>query len=227
MDTTVTPAGIASLLARNLIAPIGVLFFAWSATNLLILYYLDTVLEFAVLMLLIGRHVTGIGPAGSTTRPFEGPADWIKMGAASLVLAIIIGLPLGAPLFILLSNYQFSWEEVLNSTFMGALASQAAASLFGAYQAHQMLLARSDDEHVLKHRVAFVFGRWLVMCFAAAFVPAWLLGRRFGGFVLVAIYAGTSIYFELFPGRALRWLNPKEAAADEREQAKVRDKSPR
>jgi hypothetical protein len=226
MDTTATPATIASIVARNLIAPFGVLFLGWSAANLLVLYYLDTVLEFAVVIVLVGRHVTGIGPEGAKTRPFSGPLDWIRMSAAALFASVLIGLPLGVPLFMAVAGWDVSWSELMSTTFLWALASQAAASVYGGFQAHRMLLARSDDEHVLKHRAAFVFGRWLVMCFAAAFVPSSLLGRRLGGAVLVAIYAGASLYFELFPGSALRWLNRKEADADEREQAKARTKPP-
>ncbi len=227
MDTTATPAAIAALIARNLVAPFGVLFLGWSATNLLILYYLDTVLEFAVLIVLIGRHVTGIGPAGAKTRPFNGPGDWIKMSIAALFAAVLIGLPLGVPVMMVAGAYDVSWSELMDRTFLWALAAQAVTSVSGAVQAHRMLLARSDDEHVLKHRAAFVFGRWLVVVFAVVVVPFTLLGRWLGGAVLVAIYAGASVYFELFPGRALRWLNPKEARADEAEQEKARAKTGR
>ena len=221
MDTTATPAAIASLVARNLVAPFGVLFLGWSPTNLLVLYYLDTVLELAVLMVLIGRHVTGIGPAGAPTRPFAGPADWVRMSVAALLAAVLIGIPLGVPVMLVAGAFDMTWAELFDRTFLWALAAQAVASVTGAAQAHRMLLARSDDEHVLKHRTAFVFGRWLVVVIAVAIVPVSLLGRWLGGAVLVTIYAGASVYFELFPGRALRWLNPREARADEIEQAKT------
>ena len=221
MDTTATPAAIATLIARNLVAPVGVLLFGWSATNLLLLYYLDTVLEFAVLIVLVGRHVTGIGPTGTPTRPFNGPADWVRMSIAAIFAALLIGLPLGVPLVMVLGAFDVSWRDFLDPTFLWALAAQAAASVSGAVQVHRMLLVRSDDEHVLKHRAAFIVGRWMVLVLAVAMVPYAWLGRRLGGAVLVAIYAGASVYFELFPGRALRWLNPKEARADEIEQMKA------
>jgi hypothetical protein len=44
----VSPPAIASLISRNLVPVAGVLFLGWSAANLLLLYYIDTVLEFAV-----------------------------------------------------------------------------------------------------------------------------------------------------------------------------------
>jgi len=38
-----------------------------------------------------------------------------------------------------------------------------------------------------------------------------LFGPRFGGALVVLAYAGATVYFELFPERALQWLNPREA----------------
>jgi len=112
MDTLATPANIASLIARNLVPAVGVLFLGWSAGNLLVLYYLDTILSAAVVMLLIARHITGLGKAGQRRRPLEGPLNWI------------------------------------------------------------------------------------------------------GGTLIVLVYAGATVYFELFPDRALAWLNPKESKPD-------------
>ena len=38
-----------------------------------------------------------------------------------------------------------------------------------------------------------------------------MLGPVIGGFVLIAIYAGASIYFELFPERAEKMLRGRDA----------------
>ena len=43
---------------------------------------------------------------------------------------------------------------------------------------------------------------------------AGFLGPWIGGTLVVLVYAGATVYFELFPDRALMWLNPKEARAD-------------
>ena len=108
MDTLATPANIASLIARNLVPAVGVLFLGWSAGNLLVLYYLDTILSAAVVMLLIARHITGLGKAGQRGRPLEGPLDWIKASLGSLLGATLICLPLGVPLVWTLA--QFDWS---------------------------------------------------------------------------------------------------------------------
>jgi len=212
MDTTVTPPRIASLVSRNLVPIAGVLLLGWSAPDLLILYYLDTILGLAVVVLLIARHVTGLGKPGEQGKPMKGPLDWVRAAAGALLAAVLIGLPLGVPLFILLAQFDWSIEPALaDRAFVSGLAVQAAGSVYGCIQAHRDLLARDDDEHVLKHRAAFVVGRWMVVLVVAMTGFAALFGPRFGGALVVLAYAGATVYFELFPERALQWLNPREA----------------
>jgi hypothetical protein len=215
MDTTVTLPRIASLVSRNLVPVIGVLLLGWSAPDLLILYYLDTVLGLAVVVLLIARHVTGLGKVGERGRPMKGPLDWARGAAGALLAAVLIGLPLGVPLFIMLAQFDWSLDTALaDRAFLTGLAMQAAGSVYGCIEAHRDLLARDDDEHVLKHRAAFVVGRWMVVLIAAMTGLAALFGPRFGGALVVLAYAGATVYFELFPERALQWLNPREARSD-------------
>ena len=214
MDSTVTLPRIASLVSRNLMPVAGVLLLGWSAPDLLILYYLDTILGLAVVVLLIARHVTGLGKPGERGRPLRGPLDWVRAAAGALLAAVLIGLPLGVPLFILLAQFDWSIEPALaDRAFVSGLAVQAAGSAYGCIQAHRDLLARDDDEHVLKHRAAFVVGRWMVVLVVAMTGFAALFGPRFGGALVVLAYAGATVYFELYPERALQWLNPREARA--------------
>ena len=91
--------------------------------------------------------------------------------------------------------------------------------MFGCLHAHRDLLARTDDERVLKHRAAFIVARWLVVLTVAFTGVAGVLGPWIGGTLVMLVYAGATVYFELFPGRALMWLNPKEARADGAEDA--------
>jgi hypothetical protein len=127
---------------------------------------------------------------------------------------VLIGLPLGVPLFILLAQFDWSIGTALaDRAFLTGLAVQAAGSVYGCVQAHRDLLARDDDEYVLKHRAAFVVGRWMVVLVVAMTGLAALFGPRFGGALVVLAYAGATVYFELYPERALQWLNPREARA--------------
>lgn len=212
MDSTVTLPRIASLVSRNLVPVAGVVLLGWSAADLLVLYYLDTVLSFAVVVLLIARHITGLGKPGKRGTPFHGPLDWARGAAGALLGAALIGLPLGVPLFIMLAQFDWSIATALaDRAFVSGLAVQAAGSVYGCVQAHRDLLARDDDEHVLKHRAAFVVDRWMVVLVAAMTGLAAVFGPRFGGALVLLAYAGASVYFELYPERALQWLNPREA----------------
>jgi hypothetical protein len=215
METLATPAGIASLIARNLVPAVGVLFLGWSAGNLLVLYYLDTILSFAVVVLLVARHVTGLGKPGERGRPLKGSLDWIKASAGSLLAAVLICLPLGVPLVWTLAAFDWSVSAALaDRSFLTGLALQIGGSIYGGIQAHRDLLARTDDDRVLKHRAAFIVARWLVVLAVAFTGVAGFLGPWIGGTLVVLVYAGATVYFELFPDRALMWLNPKEARAD-------------
>ena len=84
MDSTVTLRRIAALLSRNLVPVAGVLLLGWSAPDLLVLYYLDTVLGLAVVVLLVARHITGLGKPGERGRPLDGPLDWMAPTRALL-----------------------------------------------------------------------------------------------------------------------------------------------
>ena len=80
MDTVATPLQVASLIARNLVPVAGLVFLDWSAPDLLVLYFVDTVLSIASLLLLVAVYLTGIGPV-KRTRPFGGGMDWVRVAA--------------------------------------------------------------------------------------------------------------------------------------------------
>ena len=97
-------------------------------------------------------------------------------------------------------------------SFLIGLGLQVAGSISGCFQAHRGLLVRTDDERVLKHRAAFIVARWLVVLIVAFTGVSGLLGPWIGGTLVVLVYAGATVYFEVFPDRALQWLNPKDSA---------------
>jgi hypothetical protein len=168
-----------------------------------------------VVVLLVARHVTGMGKPSEPGRQLDGPLDWIRTGLGALLGALLICLPLGVPLFILLAEFDWSVSAALaDRSFGTGLALQVAGSAAACVQAHRDLLARDDDERMLKHRAAFIVARWMVVIFAAMTGLFGLLGPWIGGALMVLVYAGATVYFELLPDRALLWLHPKEARAD-------------
>jgi len=211
VDTVATPLQIASLIARNLVPVAGVLFLGWSAPDLLVLYFVDTVLAIASLLILVAVYLTGIGPV-KRTRPFGGGMDWVKVAAVSLVGGVLIGLPFGVPMYILLDD--FGWSPVAalsNQSFVYGLAMQAFISGMDCIRAYRELAGRGDVDQLLKHRTGFVFARWMVVLIAAMTGLPGTFGPKLGGIVVLLVYAGATVYFEIFPDRALAWLNPKAA----------------
>jgi hypothetical protein len=204
------------LIARNLVPVGGALFLGWSAPNLLVLYFIDTLLAFGSVLLLVAAHVTGLGAVGDTRR-LRTAGDWLRGGFGTTLATLLIGLPLGVPLFILLA--EFDWAPLAafaDRSFAAGLLMQVGLSVSGFVQAHRELLAREDDERILKHRVAFIVARWGVVLFVAMSGLPGMLGPWIGGILVLVAYAGATICFELFPGSALAWINPREAAKDAR-----------
>jgi Family of unknown function (DUF6498) len=211
MDTGATPLQIASLIGRNLVPVAGVLFLGWSAPDLLVLYFLDTVLSISTVLLLIAVYLTGIGSL-KRTRPFGGGVDWVRAGGISVLGGVLIGLPFGVPLYILLDD--FHWSPVAafaNRSFLYGLAFQAFISGVDCIRGYRALAGRDDVNQLLLHRTCFVFARWGVVLVAAMTGLPGAIGPKIGGIVVLLVYAGATVYFEIFPNRAVALLNPKAA----------------
>ena len=75
------------------------------------------------------------------------------------------------------------------------------------------LHVRSPDELRLKRRFALVFLRWFVIV-AAVYLPLGFLFGRFFPFVLVVLYAATTVVVEIAPDRFLRLMPGGAVDAD-------------
>lgn len=222
MDTAATPLQVASLIARNLVPVAGVLFLGWSAPDLLVLYFVDTVLSISALLLLVAVYLTGIGSL-KRRQPFSGGLQWVRVAAFSLLGGVLIGLPFGVPLYILLAD--FNWSPVAafaNQSFVYGLAMQAFISGMDCIRGYRELAGRDDVNQLLMRRTGFVFARWMVVLIAAMTGLPGTFGPKIGGIVVLLVYAGATVYFEIFPNRALAWLNPK-AVREERGASEARE----
>lgn len=205
MDTLRTPAALASLVAANIVPLAGILFLGWSPASLLVLYFVDTFLSLGGVVLLVAAHVTG----NDHGRRFRGWKDWAKACAGLAVLGAIMAFPLALPVLFVLGGDIGALAG--DRAFLPALAWQLAMSCWLVVRHHRALALRSDDDRVLARRAFFLVARWVVMFMATVTGAFALLGPRWGGFVMVAIYAGASVYFELFPERAERLLRGRNA----------------
>lgn len=207
MVTLRTPAALASLVAANLTPLAGILLLGWSPAAVLVSYFIDTYLAIGGVVLLVMVHVTG----DESDRPLSGAGNWAKALAGLAVLGAIMAFPMALPIVMTLGDDRAAWAMFDDRVFLAALAVQALMSLLATARMHRVLAARSDDERLLAGRFIFLVARWIVMFIAMVTGFVTLLGLRIGALVLVAIYAGASIYFELFPERAERLLRGKDA----------------
>jgi len=198
---------LASLVAVNVTPLVGIAVLGWSPAAVLISYYVDTFLGFGALVLLVMVHVTG----GDNDRRISGWKDWTKAVIGLGFLGAIMAFPLAVPLWIMLGEDPATWAMFSNRGFLGALAVQAAMSVLAAVLLHRDLNTRGDDDRVLAGRMLFLTARWITMFVATVTGLIPLLGPKIGGFILIAIYAGASVYFELFPERAARFIRGKDA----------------
>ncbi len=202
MPMPLSPPAVASLIARNLVPIGGVIFLGWSAPNLLVLYFVDTTLSLAAVLLLVVERITGLGG-----KPVAGVVGWVKATLGALFAAAVVALPLGVPVVILLA--QFDWSPVAafgDRGFREGLLLQALTSVYGFMQAQRELATRAEAEAMLKRRSIFIFARWIAVVVAAIVLPAELFGPRIGGTLILLVYAGASVWFELFPESAESWL---------------------
>ena len=197
----------ATLIAVNITPVAGVIFLGWMPAAVLIGYFVDTYLALGAVVLLVMIHVTG----DAHDRPIAGWKDWTKAVIGLGFLGAIMALPLAFPLWITLGDDPATWALFSDRTFLLALAVQGGMSVLATVGMHRELNTRSDDERLLAGRMFFLVARWIAM-FAAmvtGIVPA--LGPTIGGFILIVIYGGASVYFDLFPEHAMRFVRGKGA----------------
>jgi len=204
-----TPLDIANIVTRNLVPIGGVLFFHWSAPNLLILYFADTLLAMTVLFAGIMYHLFH-------SEQHVGLADRINNGAGyvfgALFLTAVIAVPLGMPIAILVFGAGgHSLQAILDDNgFKIGLTLQAAASLVSFRELIVALRKYTPEELRLKRRFAILFLRWFCVI-ALALTPIVHLFGRFGALLLVVAYAGLTIFTEVNPTRFLAMMGEKDS----------------
>jgi len=203
-----------SVIARTLVPIAGVLFLHWSAANLLIVYFADTLAAFfAVSVLAAGRLSAGEAPVGPAW--YQRFVTGARLATYGAMVTLIVGLvPFGFLAFMLLLQ-DFVWQFALpdRDLWIG-VAAQFCAAVTLLLREYRHIEAASDADRIIRARFGLVFMRWVIVCmvfFAAAelFEPqnGGILADIFG-FVLVLAYAVATILMELQPQRLLAAFAP-------------------
>ena len=203
-----TPIGIAQIVWRNSAPIVGILFFHWSTTNVLLLYFLDTILSFGVIFAGLAKSFSPAKPNGVRAR--------VKSELAYVLVAFLLcalfGIPLGLPVGLALGVAGFTFSGALadHSLRVGALW-QCAMALWSYIGLYRALDTHSPSELRLKQRFGLILMRWvfvLVVCYLGlGFVPG-----NIGVFLLVVAYVAASIFAEMAPDRVLRGTPADDSA---------------
>lgn len=196
-----SPLDLANTVLRNLVPLGGILFLGWSATNVLILYFVDTMLAMVVMFAGLTRHFMPPPCDDGLAARLNAEVGCVAM---ALLMAAVIAIPLGVPLLLVGASAHATWGEVFGEpSFRVGLVMQVIAAFWSCLGLYRALATRTPEELRLKRRFALVFLRWAVVLMAMYSGFLFLFGR-FAPLILVAVYAGTSIVIDVAPDRFLR-----------------------
>lgn len=199
MNAVVSAVALAQIIARNVTPLVGILFFQWSASNVLVLYFLDTLLSMAVIFAGLAKSFSPPVRDGVAAR-INAEAGYVL---AALLICAFMAVPLGIPVGIALAVSGFSFRIALadHSLRVGLLV-QCAMALWSYITLYRALNTHSPSELKLKQRFGLVLMRW-VMVLVVCYAGLGFLGSA-GVFILVATYIAASIFAEIAPDRFLR-----------------------
>lgn len=198
------PIAVGQIVARNIVPIVGVIAFGWSAFSVLLLYFVDTMLSMGVMFAGLASYFSRESTEPGVAARLNGEVGAI---AVAVFLCAFIAVPLGMPLAFV--GAWSGWEGVKglmsDPGFLSGLAWQVVAAVWSYWGLWQELKVRSPEQVRLKRRFALVILRWFVILIAVYSPIGWIFGR-FLPFVLVVLYAGTTIFAEIAPDRFLRMM---------------------
>jgi hypothetical protein len=187
---------VAQTVGRSLAPLFGVVFLGWSAANLVVLYFADTLIGMTMVMAAVFAHT--FGPKEDES-PIYVLSDWISFLATGAFVASFVAIPFAGPVLFLLLRSGFDPVQALDDPELRAgLLFQIAAALIGYLQLLPRLAQMPLEALGARRRFGMLFIRWFLLCVVALSPIGVLLGTA-GGIVLVALYAGLTIFGELAP----------------------------
>jgi hypothetical protein len=196
------PLAVTQLVARNIAPLAGILLFGWSAQNVLLLYFVDTLLAMAVIFAGVLRHFSPPVENDGVAARLDSEAGVV---GGALFLALAMAIPLGVPLMFMLGG-NVDWHALRNDpSLVGGLAWQVAAAGASYVELYRALRTATPEQLRLKRRFALVFMRWLALIVLAMSGIGVLFGRH-GALMFVALYGAVSIWAEVAPDHFLRTM---------------------
>ena len=196
-----SPLVLVNAVTRNLVPLGGILFFGWSAANVLVLYFADTILAMVVMFAGLMRHFLPPPRDDGLAARVNAEAGYI---GTALFLGVVFAVPLGVPLVFALAGTDVTVVSLFaDPAFRSGLVLQAIAAFWSGHGLYQALKVHTPEELRLKRQFALVFMRWMAVLMATYFGIAFLFGR-FAPLFFVAVYAGVSIFIDVAPDKFLR-----------------------
>ncbi|MEO6065709.1 MAG: hypothetical protein ABIP49_08040, partial [Lysobacterales bacterium] len=195
-----SPLALAQIIARNIVPVAGILLFGWSAPNVLMLYFIDTMLSLGVIAMGVARHA--LPPPTDEGWAARANAEGGYVGVALMIIAVL-AIPMGVPLIFMLVPSGADWRVMLadRSLHIG-IALQIAATCWSGFGLVRALRTHTPDQLHLKRRSAFVFLRWLVLLMAT-YTGIFLIFGHYSALFFVVLYVATSIVIDVAPERFL------------------------
>lgn len=178
----------AQIVARNVVSLGDVLLLGWDARNVLLLYFVDTVLMMAVIFAgLAGAFL----PNGALARRKQ------FTHGAGLVIPVTIAI-VAVTLPFVLGN-RFEWRSVIDEPALRiSILWQAIAALWSCLDLVRALRESTPEELKLERRFGLVLSRWLTTVLVAVVIPTDWFGPHVST-ILVARYLLQSIWLEVAP----------------------------
>lgn len=180
---------------RNTIPIIGILFLGWSAQNLIVLYFVDTL---GAMWALITGLALNFPEAQAANTLLARIQMFITLLFVSAFLVAFLAIPLGMPLLIYAMSTNWNLESALDDReFIYGLVFIAALSFIGMLRYYQSIKELTPDNSNAKRDFGILMTRWVIILIVIYFIGI-LLGE-WGAYLMVIAYAAATAVSEIFP----------------------------
>lgn len=187
-----------AVVARNLVPVAGVLALGWSAPHLIVSYFADTFLGMTTALALV---LSQLVPTGGEGREGDELLDLVSAFATAAAVAMLISLPLAAPVLFLLARGGFDLAEALGDPrFRNALWLQLGLAFVFFVRDFRQQAGQPLEALGLRERFGLLFVRWFALC-ALGLSPIGVALGRAAAPVLVVLYAALTVFGEIAPAR--------------------------